>query len=270
MKKIFITLGILLTFGVNVFANTSPGWIKSIPASSENPQAISTDVIQNNTAIDLMLQNYRDGYVSITFISTAEIDIGSGGVMLQNSNGSVRLMVANSSVTAVNSTMIDTGSISASSTYYLYAYASSVTATTFSVIFSASSSQPSGITYYQQLGSFKTDASSNFSSVTNNVYPQKGLGSWSSSNTFGVVYQAATDGFVLVKQSPDVGNGATPVISILTDSNNPPTTVRQGNAPGDYYGRQNCFMCPVRKGDYWEVTAQSGSGTTVYWIPIGS
>jgi hypothetical protein len=167
MRKILSVLSILFLLTSNSWATV--GWNKSIPATSENPQAISPDVIENNTAVDLMLQNYRDGKVSITLISTAEIDIGAGGVMLSNSGGSVRLMVANTSVTAVNSTMIDTGTISASATYYLYAYASSVTATTFSVIFSTSATSPSGITYYQRLGNFTTDSSKNFSGVASDV-----------------------------------------------------------------------------------------------------
>ena len=163
MKKILSFLVILMFIAGNVMATT--GWRLAIPALGENPQAISPDVIENNTAIDLMLQNYRDPYVTITLVSTSEIDVGPGGVMIQNAGGSTRLMVANAALTAVSSTNIDTGSISPSSTYYLYAYASSITATTFSVIFSASSTTPTGITYYHRLGSFTTDGSSNFSTV---------------------------------------------------------------------------------------------------------
>ena len=159
-------MGMVLLSGT---ANATVGWNKSIPATSENPQAISPDVIENNTALDLMLQNYRDGGVYVKLISTSEIDIGPGGVMLSNSGGSTRLMVANASLTAMSSTNIDTGSISPSSTYYIYAYASSTTATTFSVIYSASSTSPTGITYYAKLGSFTTDGSSNFSGASSNI-----------------------------------------------------------------------------------------------------
>ena len=169
MKKILITILLLISPILVINSWATVGWNKSIPATSENPQAISPDVIENNTALDLMLQDYRSGHVSLTLVSTSEIDIGPGGVMLQNAGGSVRLMVANSSLTAMAPANIDTGSISPSSTYYIYAYASSTTATTFSVIYSASSTAPTGITYYARLGSFTTNGSSNFFSVQSDV-----------------------------------------------------------------------------------------------------
>jgi hypothetical protein len=89
--------------------------------------------------------------------------------MLSNSGGSIRLMVANTSTTTMSSTNIDTGSISPSSTYYIYAYASSTTATTFSVVFSSSSTSPTGITYYAQIGKLTTDGSSNFVGAYSNI-----------------------------------------------------------------------------------------------------
>lgn len=264
MRKTFLFLMAFIFMASSSFANTSPGWLKNIPASTENPQAISADVTQNNTALDLMLQNYRDGHVTITLVSTSEIDIGPGGVMLQNSGGSLRLMVANSSLTAVSSTMIDTGTISASSTYYLYAYASSTTATTFSVIFSASSTIPTGITYYARLGSFTTDTSKNFVGTTSDVNQQVGFGSWQT-KTVGTIYQATTDGFLVA-----VFNIAAPTtsnVSLITDSSSTPTTVRQifqGSAdiPAS-------ASCPVRKGDYYEVTTTAYMGTE-YFISNGS
>ena len=167
MRKILSVLSILFLLTSNSWATV--GWNKSIPATSENPQAISPDVIENNTALDLMLQNYRDGYLTITLTSTSAITIGAGGVMLSNSGGSTRLMVANTSTTTMSSTNIDTGSISPSSTYYIYAYASSTTATTFSVIYSASATSPTGITYYAQIGKFSTDGRSNFISAYSNI-----------------------------------------------------------------------------------------------------
>ena len=167
MRKILSVLSILFLLTNNSWATV--GWQKILPQTSENPQAISPDVQENNNAIDLMLQNYRDGGVYVKLISTSEIDIGPGGVMLSNSGGSTRLMVANASLTVMSSTNIDTGSISPSSTYYIYAYASSTTATTFSVIYSASSTSPTGITYYAKLGSFTTDGSSNFSGASSNI-----------------------------------------------------------------------------------------------------
>ena len=262
MRKILPVLFILFLLTSNSWATV--GWNKTLPQSSENPQAISPDVIENNTAVDLMLQNYRDGKVSISLISTSEIDIGAGGVMLSNSGGSTRLMVANTTVTAMSSTNIDTGSISPSSTYYIYAYASSTTATTFSVIYSASSTSPTGITYYAKLGSFTTDGSSNFVSASSNVNTQVGLGSYS--NAYGVnsVYTAATDGFVFA--SGTTSSSSQTYMNCLESGNPIQYALMYQNL-----WIMNCSMA-IKKGDTWEVTT-GGAGfnsTTVKWISLGS
>ena len=267
MRKILSVLSILFLLTSNSWATV--GWNKSIPATSENPQAISPDVIENNTALDLMLQDYRSGHVTVSLISTSEIDIGTGGVMLQNSGGSVRLMVANTTVTAMSSTNIDTGSISPSSTYYIYAYASSTTATTFSVIYSASSTSPTGITYYQQIGKFTTDGSSNFISASSNTNTQIGLGTWSS-KSFGSPYQAGTDGFFM-GSCANTGSGSTG-ISCITDSSSSPSTVRQESAISANTGGILSCISPVKKNDYYEITEQNGctSGEVEYFLPLGS
>jgi hypothetical protein len=264
MRKIlFFIIGMILLVGN---ANATVGWNKSIPATSENPQAISPDVIENNTAVDLMLQNYRDGGVYVKLISTSEIDIGPGGVMLSNSGGSVRLMVANSSLTAMSSANIDTGSISPSSTYYIYAYASSTTATTFSIIYSASSSSPTGITYYQQIGKFTTNGSSNFASASSNINPQIGFGSWTSP-TQNSPLQAATDlictaGFTSPTNSGDHSG------NIMTDSGTNPTTARcHATRDGSTYIATSCST-PVKKGDY--VKTDISDFDFYYCIPWGT
>jgi len=265
---ILFLIGMFLLVGN---ANATVGWNKSIPATSENPQAISPDVIENNTAVDLMLQNYRDGGVYVKLISTSEIDIGPGGVMLSNSGGSTRLMVANASLTAMSSTNIDTGSISPSSTYYIYAYSSSTTATTFSVIYSASSTSPTGITYYAKLGSFTTDGSSNFVSASSNVISQVGLGSWVSKSS-GTIYQAATDGFVIV--TGNSGGGSQDYGYVVTDSSSSPSTVRGygGTSPGGPNYIYYTIMSPVRKNDYYEAVhvGSFGSISSVYFISLGT
>ena len=261
MRRIFLGLALLILMVSNSWATV--GWNKSIPATSENPQAISPDVIENNTALDLMLQNYRDGGVYVKLISTSEIDIGPGGVMLSNSGGSTRLMVANASLTAVSSTNIDTGTISASSTYYLYAYASSTTATTFSVIFSASSTSPTGITYYAPLGSFTTDSSKNFVEATSNVNPQIGYGSWvtKTCSSSGTPYLASTD----LNVNAYAGNNDW--IKCYTDGNTTPTTLRL--AATYLSGVAASCNLPVRKGDYWMVTT-SATTPTCYTLSLGS
>ena len=267
MRKILSVLSILFLLTSNSWATV--GWNKSIPATSENPQAISPDVIENNTALDLMLQNYRDGGVYVKLISTSEIDIGPGGVMLSNSGGSTRLMVANASLTAMSSTNIDTGSISPSSTYYIYAYASSTTATTFSVIYSASSTSPTGITYYQQIGKFTTDGSSNFSSASSNIAAQVGFGTWAS-KSFGTAYQASTDGIVTA-YCTNTGSSNTEIY-IDSDSSSSPSTVRCLSMITSNQGGTLSCSSPVKKSDYYVVNQGNGctSGEVEYFLPLGS
>ena len=246
-----------------VMANTSwatVGWQKLIPALSENPQAISPDVIENNTALDLMLQNYRDGGVYVKLISTSEIDIGPGGVMLSNSGGSTRLMVANASLTAMSSTNIDTGSISPSSTYYIYAYASSTTATTFSVIYSASSTSPTGITYYAKLGSFTTDGSSNFAGASSNIVTSPTPTSNGTAYSANVQYQNETGRSVEIIWLAQPGNsgGWTSELNTacLIGSSSASTQVAGSyfsNQAGSSLGPESS-NCIVPNGWYWEIT----------------
>lgn len=259
MKKIIYLILFSLFLNVNL-AHATVGWSKNIPATSENPQAISPDVIENNTALDLMLQNYRDGGVYVKLISTSEIDIGPGGVMLSNSGGSTRLMVANASLTAMSSTNIDTGSISPSSTYYIYAYASSTTATTFSVIYSASSTSPTGITYYAKLGSFTTDGSSNFSGASSNIVTSPTPTSNGTAYSANVQYQNVTGRSVEIIWLAQPGNsgGWTSELNTacLIGSSSASTQVAGSyfsNQAGSSLGPESS-NCIVPNGWYWEIT----------------
>jgi hypothetical protein len=267
MNKVIVFLIALMFLTSNSWATV--GWNKSIPATSENPQAISPDVIENNTAVDLMLQDYRSGHVTVSLISTSEIDVGPGGVMLSNAGGSVRLMVANSSLTAVSSTNIDTGTISASSTYYLYAYASSTTATTFSVIFSASATSPTGITYYTRLGSFTTDGSKNFVSVQSDV-STGAIGSilnyGSSSSTSSSVAQTSLK---IAYGSISVGASSTASITNLpfTSSSTFSCSATTSGSTVELEG----VACTPSSGSGLTIYNNWPSGTlTINWIAIGS
>ena len=265
MRNIIALILIILFFNIEQ-AGANVGWSKNIPAVSENPQAISPDVIENNTALDLMLQNYRDGYVTIKLISTSEIDIGAGGVMLQNAGGSVRLMVANTSISALGPTNIDTGSISASATYYIYAYASSTMATTFSVIYSASSTSPTGITYYAQLGKFTTDGSSNFAGASSNIQTSPTPTSLGTSWTAGTPYQNLTGRTIqVICYASSYYNGSFMFSNItgLIGASSASTTVTQwefnGNA-GTADGISGNIVFNVPNGWYWEVSNNAVEG----------
>jgi len=99
------------------------------------------------------------------------------------------------------------------------------------------------------------------------------FGSWtdrdSANNTLvkNATYRATSDGFVSVYVT-----AFTVEVYGYTDSSNPPTTLRfiasaahaaTGNPKGS-------FTMPVRKGDYWKVTTNTGSPDSIQWLPIGS
>ena len=145
----------------------------SKPDGDDNPNTIDDSQQENNTALDLMLSTYQEG-LRISYSSASALSVSAGAIMLSNSAGSIRLMVANTSATTVDWDDIDTGSEAASTTYYVYAIASATTATTCTFKISTSSSAPSGITYYTRLGSFYNDASSNMTQISNDNEYYKG------------------------------------------------------------------------------------------------
>jgi hypothetical protein len=168
-------------------------------------------------------------------------------------------MVDNASTTSMSSTNIDTGSISPSSTYYIYAYASSTTATTFSVIYSASSTSPTGITYYKRLGSFTTDSSSNFVGVNSDVSPP---GPFSTQNIVtasraqGTVYQNNTGKTMQVNVVIIINAGAN--IYAYSDASSSPSTVVSQFVSGTN-GLFFTFSFMVLNGNYYEISTGSSS-----------
>ncbi len=85
----------------------------------------------------------------------------------------------------------------------------------------------------------------------------------------GVSTQATTDGFLIGYVTvPDV---PTQTWTLKTDNTNPPTTVicKFDNVIGGIFILP--FCCPVKKDDYYLITADGGGqATTVFWIPLGS
>jgi hypothetical protein len=106
--------------------------------------------------------------------------------------------------------------------------------------------------------------------------PTTSLGSWDATKTVNTVYQAATDGFVLVMVDINSNYGDLTVDGI-TNSSNPPTTVRQEIVQPGYtrgqYGSDSMksFCMPVKKSDYWKIYVLNSYGLpiTIFWIPLG-
>lgn len=78
------------------------------------------------------------------------------------------------------------------------------------------------------------------------------------------VYKAGSDGFI----SAWLDSNAK--LHGFTDSSNPPTTEvarsSTGNDPGS--GPTPSILMPVKKDDYWKITASAT--VTIYWLPIGN
>jgi hypothetical protein len=89
----------------------------------------------------------------------------------------------------------------------------------------------------------------------------KSLGDWVDARISGTIYQAETDGFVMGYGS-NTGSGSG--VTIVTDSNATPTTIRVSNAGGAINA---CATCPVKKDDYYKVTV-TGTFGGIFWIPL--
>ena len=261
-KLSFALIGFLL-LTTPCFATYSE-WSVGHPITADQAADIGTLVNTNNIATDRLLANYREG-AAITYVSTSTLTVGAGEVMCSNIDGSVRKMRQNTSATSVGWANIDTGSQAANTTYYVYAVGDAAGGG-FTILISLSATTPTGATSYKRLGSFSTDTNTYITNITNdNNYYSLSLGSWVSKSD-SVVYQATTDGFV---EAYITSGGQAGAIEILSDSSNPPTTVRihcgdydPSNGANDSPGA----TCPVKKGDYWETKG----ATTIWWIPNGS
>jgi len=88
---------------------------------------------------------------------------------------------------------------------------------------------------------------------TTHSWQTAGFGAWASASN-NTVYQASTDGFVIVYLA------SSEYAYTYTDSSNPPTTLRAK------CGVNTSTTVPVRKSDYWKVTGAAN----IYWLPMGS
>lgn len=204
--------------------------------------------------LDNLLATYCNEYLQ--YSSSSTIKVSSGSVMVSNSQGSIRLMLLDTAISTLTSANLDTGALAANTTYYVYATAASASATSSTYYISASNLAPSGQTYYYQIGSFTTDASTQITTINNNIIGQE-FNTWSATKSAGVVYQALTDGFVTAYAN-NTGSSSTQ-INITTDSSSSPSTVRVQSTIGSNTGGTVNITCPVRKGDYYEVNLANGA-----------
>jgi hypothetical protein len=179
--------------------------------------------------------------------------VRSGEIMITDASGNRRLRRNTSDIT-VDWTYLDVGAEANGLTYYIYATADT-SATTYAVKLSTSATAPTGRTFYKQIGYFYNNLAGAIDDV-GNLPKKSGFGQWVA-KTNGTSWLAPADGFVCAYNT----TGAE--ISGLTDSANPPTTVRTRNN-SDEHNEDSGISFPVRQGDYWLVT---GAGF-VFWISL--
>lgn len=95
--------------------------------------------------------------------------------------------------------------------------------------------------------------------------------SWNNKST-GTIYQATSDGFVIVNGDGVVGvfDGT---VSVVTDASSPPSVTRGKIDLSTAHDKYKGLCIPVQLGHYWRVNVSTLSGTpsvNVYWVPFGS
>jgi len=168
MKKIFYLILILTLTTSPIFAGQWRGGVgDDTPLGTTNFNDVDTEIYNEIVnPLDRLLSNYRRG-MELAYSSGSTVNVGDGEVVVSNSAGSIRLLVSTTSTTAVTFTDLDTGAEAASTTYYVYATVSAASDTTAIFKISASSTAPTGSTYYKRLGSFYNDSGSDMEQVVN-------------------------------------------------------------------------------------------------------
>jgi len=280
MKKLLSLLLILILSTCNVYAANQwrKGTGEDVILGTENISDIDTVSFQNIVdPLDRLLSNYRDG-VEVAYASSSTITVSAGEIICSNAAGTVRLMVKNTSATTVDWTDLDTGAEQASTTYYLYAIVTNTTDATFTVKISASSTTPSGVTYYKRIGSFYNDSSSNISRTQ--VYNQPYRPSATDSSGAGIItaiydYNTSASSFTSYVSSLKVCYGT---ITIASGASQAIT-----NLP---FSSSSSYVVALTEGETTSVANEllkylrnSGSQATIYndssfsldigWIMIG-
>jgi hypothetical protein len=135
------------------------------PAGTDNLSQIDDKLEDNNTALVRGITGLRSG-AKIVYASASTLTVETGQVICSNSAGTIIKTRRNTSNVTVTWSDLDTGSETASQTYYVYATADTSIAT-FPIKISTNSTGPSGVTYYLRLGSFFNNSSSNIERIEN-------------------------------------------------------------------------------------------------------
>ena len=166
MKRLFSLLFLFIFFTLSaLYADLATNEFRedgteSTIAGTESPSDIDTLSYQN--IVD-PLQRLLDGYVKdveVRYASSSTITVTAGEIICENTAGTNKRMRENTSNLTLTWSDIDTGAEANSTKYYIFAVADA-DASTYTGKISASSTSPSGATYYKLIGSFYNNASGN-------------------------------------------------------------------------------------------------------------
>lgn len=193
----------------------------------------------------------------LQYVSSSTITVVAGTCVVSNSQGTIRLFMQDTANTTITSTNLDTGSITASTTYYVYATAATNTSTSSTYYISTSNTAPSGQTYYYQIGSFLTDANSQFTGIINENSNRGSLNQLLISKGNNVTYQALTDLYFGCYGATG-GSSQNDYISTGSISGSLTQVQQMGNG-NNSFAIYTSMGWNIRKGDYYEETGNYGA-----------
>lgn len=150
MKKL---LSYIVLFGLlSQPAYSASQWTKGDPQGTEASGTIDDIIRINQAALDRLVINYKRG-LGVNYVSANALSVLAGELAIPNAAGSIVRWRRTTTATSVTWSDIDTGAEASDDDYYLYAVADAdATDMTFKI--SASSSAPSGATYYRKIATF--------------------------------------------------------------------------------------------------------------------
>jgi len=253
MFKRLVLILVLLSMAIPSYATQ---WEKDKPdGATQYVDEYDDEVQENQGCLDRLLSNYRSG-CEVRENSSSSFDVDSGEITLSNSDGSIRLLCKNTSTTTTSPT------ISASTTYYIYAVQSVATDEDFDIEVTTNATTPT-TTYFKLIGKFETDGSSNIDKLGNITSVGKLFNYWESRSA-STIYQADNDGLFIV--TGVCGNGDS--IEIYSDANASPSTLRArgGVYQGEGNSRWTQLTVPVRRNDYYKCVIDDSTDSTIFWV----
>lgn len=161
-RKLFAAALLVSTLSQSA-AFAADQWAKTEPAGTEAAGTIDNLLRVNNEALDRLVVGYRRG-LGVNYATAATLSVLAGECSIPNGAESITRWRRTTAATPIDWSMLDTGVEAVSTQYYLYATADTdITGMLFKI--SASSTSPSGITYYRKIGQFYNDSSGNITNV---------------------------------------------------------------------------------------------------------